>query len=771
MRLSSIINLCLGLILAILMLVSFTALYQTRKSNLGLKTILDEHVPTLKNLLQSQELLNSTNLLFERYANVDWISFEEAIRSVEQLKLVVQRIEESGSYGEIHADETGRMVEKIQSLVKQSSATEINDLSSGVRREKSWAEIRQIVGSLRNYLRQWIQEGSAQQISENREHALEAFSNLLSIAETDLGRYYAQDIISLEQLLNPLSQCLSNLQQLERSSLPQISTFSLEDSKQMQDLSSSFRRYQSAIILYYDEEQLGVSGSNLDDVFAQVMSARETTQQGIESLRGSLLDSINTTQQKIITSSKFLEKLFLFVTVSGVLAVLGTSVVLSRTLSKRIHHLLHGAETIACGDLDVRLNPEPEGDPLSRLAIAFNSMADSLQIREAEKKEYLIKLAQAQKMEAIGLMASGIAHDLNNILSGIVGYPELLLMQLPKESELRRPLENIQDSGKRAADVVADLLTVARGVAARRETVNANTLIEEYLLSPECRKLFAIHSKVECEIDFDPELVNMACSPVHFKKCIMNLVTNAVEAINGAGKITISTRNKYVDHLLENKQELQSGEYNVICIRDTGPGIFQEDLRRIFEPFYTKKIMGKSGTGLGLAVVWNTVHDHDGSIQVESSDEGTIFSMYFPATKEALVIEEQALNIAELAGKGEKILIIDDEFQQRDIATQMLTLLGYNVESVSSGEGAVQYLIGKTVDLLVLDMVMEPGMSGGETYEQILTMHPGQKAIVASGFSVNDEMKKVRGLGISTYVKKPYTFKQLALAVKQVLPA
>lgn len=379
------------------------------------------------------------------------------------------------------------------------------------------------------------------------------------------------------------------------------------------------------------------------------------------------------------------------------------------------------------------------------------------------------KLHRSMKMEMIGTMAGGVAHDLNNILSGIVSYPELLLMKIPADSDLRKPLEAIHDSGKRAADVVADLLTVARGVAASRENANLNTLIQSYLNSPEYNELHFHHQKVECIVGLDPELFDISCSPVHVNKCLMNLITNAAEAVGESGHVWITTSNCYVDQPVEQMQFMERGEYVSLSIADDGPGIGEEDLKHIFEPFYSKKVMGKSGTGLGLTVVWNSVQDHGGTIFVESDTEKTIFTLYFPATRSKTTGKTETLEVTELQGNGEKILVVDDEAQQRDIAEKLLTVLGYTVDCVESGEKAVEYVRVNQPDLVVLDMIMEPGMNGRRTYEEISRIRPGQKAIVASGFSENEEVKKVQALGARTFVKKPYTLRQIGLSVQEVL--
>ncbi len=410
---------------------------------------------------------------------------------------------------------------------------------------------------------------------------------------------------------------------------------------------------------------------------------------------------------------------------------------------------------------------DKEGQPLRTIG----THVDITSHKEAEEERARLEtqLQQARKMEAIGLLAGGVAHDLNNILSGIVGYPDLLLLDLPKDSPIRRPIEVIKESGQRAADVVSDLLTVARGVASSREVSNLNSLVQEYLGSPEHKRLESVRSSIAFETVLEPELLNISCSPVHIKKSLMNLVTNASEAIEGTGRVTISTTNRYLDEPLKGYEDIRTGEYAVLSVSDDGSGISPEDLERVFEPFYTKKVMGRRGTGLGLAVVWNTVQDHNGYINVTSSKKGTTFDLYFPITREEAAAVKQEIPIEDYLGHGEKILVVDDEGRQREIACGLLSKLGYNAEAVSSGEEAIEYLKEHPVDLIVLDMIMPKGINGRQTYEEIIKIRPDQKAIIASGFSETEDVKIAQSLGAGKYIKKPYTLEKIGLAVKEEL--
>ena len=388
----------------------------------------------------------------------------------------------------------------------------------------------------------------------------------------------------------------------------------------------------------------------------------------------------------------------------------------------------------------------------------------------SERKHLETSLHKAQKMEAIGTLAGGVAHDLNNILGGLVSYPELLLLQLPEDSPLRKPIQTIQRSGEKAAAVVQDLLTLARRGVVVTDVVNLNGVIDEYLGSPEYENLQLHHPGVHMETHLSENVLNILGSPIHLSKTVMNLVSNAAEAMSEGGTLVLSTENRYIDRPISGYDNVKEGDYVVLTISDTGTGISPDDINKIFEPFYSKKKMGRSGTGLGMAVVWGTVKDHNGYIDVQSTEgKGTAFTLYFPVTRNTNSGDKPALSLALYSGHGESILIVDDVKEQRSIASGMLKELGYLVESVSSGEEALEYLKNQKVDLLVLDMIMDPGLDGLETYKRIIEIHPGQKAIIASGFSETDRAKELQNLGAGTYIRKPFLLEKIGVAVKEEL--
>lgn len=380
------------------------------------------------------------------------------------------------------------------------------------------------------------------------------------------------------------------------------------------------------------------------------------------------------------------------------------------------------------------------------------------------------QLQRAQKMEALGTLAGGVAHDLNNILSGIVSYPELLLMDLPQESPLRRPLTTIKRSGESAAAIVQDLLTMARRGVATLELLNLNQIVAECLDSAEMVSLIGLHANVKITTRLQSDLFNVYGSSAHISNSISNLIGNALEAMPKGGCIEIVTGNRYADSIVAGFDSVKEGEYVVLSIADSGVGIPEGDRARIFEPFYTKKAMGRHGSGLGMAVVWGTVKDHNGYIDIRSENgRGTRFDLFFPATRDQSKKSRKPEALTDLTGNGEFILVVDDIPVQREIATSILDRLGYRSEAVASGEEAVEFLRSHTADLVVLDMIMDPGIDGYETFRQIRGIRPEQKAVIASGYSETDRVRDAQALGAGSYIKKPYTPTAIGKAIKEEL--
>jgi PAS domain S-box-containing protein len=415
--------------------------------------------------------------------------------------------------------------------------------------------------------------------------------------------------------------------------------------------------------------------------------------------------------------------------------------------------------------LNARLVRDDAGEPV-KVVGSLRDITDRRQA-EAERRALEKKLARSRKMESLGVLAGGVAHDLNNVLSGIVGFPDLLLLKLPEDSPLAEPIRLIRESGKKAAAIVEDLLTLARRGVVQREVVSLNEVIRAYIASPEYTKLCDHHPEVTVRTDLGEDLLDIKGSPIHLRQTVMNLVSNAAESESTC--VRIVTRNHRVTGSAEAGAPA-AGEYVCLAVTDDGVGISEAEVSRIFEPFYTKKVMGRSGTGLGMSVVWGTVQDHDGFIEVSSEKgSGAVFTLYFPATREAPREGMSALSLDILRGKGESVLVVDDVADQREIAGSLLATLGYSPTAVGSGEAALAHLRRHPADAILLDMIMEPGMDGLETYRRIQEIRPGQKAVIASGFSETGRVKAALKLGASAYIRKPYSLKELGAAMKKCL--
>ncbi|MCP4547518.1 MAG: response regulator [bacterium] len=401
-------------------------------------------------------------------------------------------------------------------------------------------------------------------------------------------------------------------------------------------------------------------------------------------------------------------------------------------------------------------------------SVRVAAIRDLTDAKRAEKqtKDLQEKLYRSRKMEAMGLMAGGVAHDLNNILTSIVAYPDLLLQTPDLPEGARKGLEIIGKAGQRATDIVADLLTIARGVAISKGPMNLNAAIQDHLKSPEHLALTRHYPDINIESHLSVDLPDIQGSRIHIKKIIMNLIGNAMEAITGTGQVTLKSEKRFIDEPLHGYDNINRGEYSVMTIADNGPGISQEDQEQIFEPFYSRKAMGRSGTGLGLAIVWNIVHDHNGYINLVSDEAGTRFEVYFPISTGKRQDPAPDQELQEQRGNGQTVLVIDDEKAPREVAADMMKHLGYSTSMVASGEEAVTYLKQNRVDLLLLDMIMDPGIDGLETYRQIIRIHPGQKAILVSGYIDTDAVKEAQTLGAGHYLKKPYSLTMLAKVVQ-----
>ncbi len=403
------------------------------------------------------------------------------------------------------------------------------------------------------------------------------------------------------------------------------------------------------------------------------------------------------------------------------------------------------------------------------LIVAFEDITQRRQSEQIEQ-ELQAQTDRAKKMETVGLMAGGVAHDLNNLLSGVVSYPDALLLEIDEDDPLHEPLMDIRDSGYRASAVVSDLLTTTRGIASQKSDEDIVSIVREHLSSLEHEELEGSHPQVQVTVDLPSEPLLVCCSRIHIIKSVMNLLSNAFEAFGeDPGEVTISLQERHLDEPRLGYEAILPGTWVVITVTDTAAGISAEDQERIFEPFYTKKMMGRSGTGLGLAIVWNTMRDHHGFIDLQSDISGTAFSLYFPRARGDAASTVETEDLPVLDGAGQRVLVVDDEPQQRKIAEKLLRSWSFEVVTAASGEEAVQHVQSQPVDLMLIDMMMEPGIDGLETYMRVLQRYPEQAAIITSGYAQNDRVTRAFSLGASGYLQKPWTVTELNAAITKAL--
>jgi PAS domain S-box-containing protein len=391
----------------------------------------------------------------------------------------------------------------------------------------------------------------------------------------------------------------------------------------------------------------------------------------------------------------------------------------------------------------------------------------ALKQAEEELRQSQAKLERARRMESLGVLAGGVAHDLNNLLGPMMAYPDLMLIDLPEDSPLREDVRQIKLAAQRSAAMVQDLLTLARRGVYRMGPLNLNMVVNEYLRSPSFADLKRDHAGVSVSVDLAPDLLNISGSPVHLSKVMMNLVSNAFEAMPDGGAITVRTSCLSLDRAVAGYEYVKAGDYVVLQVADTGVGIGVDDVSHIFEPFYTKKEMGRSGSGLGLAVVYGVAHDHRARIDLRTAPgQGSEFTLYFPVAQESFFLQDER---DEDYRGDETVLVVDDLQEQRDVATRLLSSLGYQVVAVPSGRAAVDHLRTHRADILVLDMLMQEELDGLDTYRQIVKLYPGQRAVIASGFSETARVKEAQELGAGPFVRKPYTLSSLGKAVRSEL--
>ena len=382
-----------------------------------------------------------------------------------------------------------------------------------------------------------------------------------------------------------------------------------------------------------------------------------------------------------------------------------------------------------------------------------------------EQKEIENKLRQAQKMEAIGTLAGGIAHQFNNALYTITGNIDLLEMDFPGDENVSNYVKEMKASAFRMTQLTARLLAYARGGKYQAKTVSLGDFVRETL--PLVK--YALGSSINVDTDLPPDVFNVTVDLTQMQMMLSAVLSNASEAMEGQGHIRVACRNEIITkEIAGNFPELTPGNYACLMIADDGKGMNEETQKRVFEPFFTTKAEGR---GLGLAAAYGIVKNHDGWISVDSElGKGTVVKIYLPAVETPVKEDAKSTPRAEpIKGRG-TILVIEDEESVMKVTREILEKLGYRVLEAKTGQEAIDVVktFDGDIDLAMLDILL-PGMSGETIYPLLIKARPNLKVLVFSGYSIDGPAQKILNAGAEDFIQKPFAVVDLSKKLKKIL--
>ncbi len=381
----------------------------------------------------------------------------------------------------------------------------------------------------------------------------------------------------------------------------------------------------------------------------------------------------------------------------------------------------------------------------------------------SEQRRLRDQLYQAQRMEAVGTLAGGIAHNFNNLLMSIQGYTSLVRLNTPKDHPHHDMLRKIETQVAAGGRLTAQLIGFAREGKFEIQPLNLNRLITELA------DAFGMpHSAIRMELDMDPALPGIMADRGQIEQVLMNLFVNAADAMPDGGRITVRTRVVSHADLSEKPYRLKAGPHVELVVEDTGAGIPAEVISHIFEPFFTTKDLSK-GAGLGLASVYGTVKAHCGFIDVTSTPgQGSRFVIYFPAAKAP--VREHPEPSPEMHRGTETILLVDDDPMILDVGEKMLAALGYRVLTAAGGPEAMDlWRDGRSgIDLVLIDMIM-PGMGGGDLFLAMHRESPRVRVLLSSGHAMDEETRRLIDQGAVGFIQKPFGIRDLSGKIRQIL--
>ncbi|MDZ7780212.1 MAG: response regulator [Gemmatimonadota bacterium] len=400
----------------------------------------------------------------------------------------------------------------------------------------------------------------------------------------------------------------------------------------------------------------------------------------------------------------------------------------------------------------------PDGSPGGRI---FSGVDISERITLEER------LRQAEKMEAIGRLAAGVAHDFNNLLTAIEGHASFLLEEIDEESPLQEDVNEIRDSGRRAADLTRQLLAFSRKQALQERNIELGSAARE--LNTMLRRL--VPERIDLEVRVETEDVVVRADPTQLQQIVLNLVVNAVDAIEGSGRITlgVDARSVSVEETEAVSWEMASGPYARVTVRDDGTGMTLDVLSHVFDPFFTTKAEGY-GTGLGLATVYGIVKQSSGHVFVDSTPgRGTLFEVLLPRVTAAVTEEDAEPTGAPPSPEAVVVLVVEDDPAVRRVARRVLSREGCTVLEASDGREALALADRHdgAIDVVLSDVVM-PDMGGVQLLKELQLRHPGLAAVLTSGYTEAEVHSSIREIG-AAFVPKPFTPESLMRAVTEAL--
>ncbi|MCP4549788.1 MAG: response regulator [bacterium] len=384
--------------------------------------------------------------------------------------------------------------------------------------------------------------------------------------------------------------------------------------------------------------------------------------------------------------------------------------------------------------------------------------------REAEeiRRRLEQRISHSQRLDSLGMLAGGIAHDFNNLLMAVIGNLSLLEMELPGQSPLHGHIKEIVFATNSARDLTSRLLGLAKGGKYETSPACMNDII-----SNTCNMFSRTHKNLTVETNLAADLRTVEVDRSQMEQVLINLFVNADHAMADHGKLGISSSNLILEHDDAKLLNLKAGSYILVEVSDNGCGMDKATCKKVFDPFFSTRIEGR-GTGLGLASVYGIISNHEGLISVYSElDLGTTFRIYLPTTdREPLTKSTPSGGMAK--GKG-LILVVDDEEIILTVTMKMLEKLGYEVLGASNGKEAIEiYEQHPEIELVILDMIM-PGMGGEETFHILRELNRNMKVLLSSGYSMNEQTKRILDQGFSGFLNKPFNTSDLATIVKDTL--